>query len=35
MEQKELSELGNNETIVIKPACKGERAVAIHSAGHY
>ena len=34
MEQKELSKLSNDETIVIKPADKG-RAVVILSTGHY
>ena len=34
MEQKELSELSNDETIVIKAADKG-RAVVILSIGHY
>ena len=34
MEQKELSKLTDDETIVIKPADKG-RAVVILSTGHY
>ena len=34
MEQKELSNLSNDQTIVIKPADKGG-AVVVLSIGHY